>query len=803
MRKTLIPLVLFLGQATFTAQDRLDRAIQILEKNYSQEKAYIITDKDQYVSGDTIWFKTFVFDGYKASIISSTLFVELYDNDKKLISSKTLQLVNGAASGNFKLKDDTKENVYFIRVYTPWMANFKEEFQLMKPIAIYNPSSPQKLEIDANQKWTASAKPEGGTFVTGIATKFAVRLNSPGTFPSDWSGYVVDADNPNEKIVTFKALDQNVASFTLTPKANKKYQVLVEDKQGNKQNIDLSPSSETGVVLQTESNKDGIKYTLKGSNLTNGLQNYKVVGTINNQLAYRANVKQASNEISSIIPANVNEGNNGILQLVVFDDKDQIVAQRLSFIKPNELNINKPTLSNVALNTTSRAQNSFEITPTPGFYNYTVLVKDASTATKKDNENLLSALWLTGDLSSKIYAPAQYFSKNANATALDALLMSEKWDRFDWKEVMSGNIPNIKYKPQNYLSYKGKVTINSRPLPYAMVNLLYTYDDGGTNMTYDQTDSEGNIYIENLYFEKAMSISYFLSSGNNKESSAPENLSLIFQPIVTPVLYNNNLPATNYHLVTRTADSKIAPEITRAITSQKNEKVVVTDDSVQIAAVNIKAKKQDPKEKLNEELSTPMFQSVNSTIFDFVNEDQAASGYMDVLQWLQGRAAGLTFQRDQSGNNIPYIRGSQAKLYLDEMQVDANAITSISIGQIAMVKILKGAGLIGDAVLIYTRKGDMSSKNDSKNLSKNNKITLVGYSVDSDYNKSEYTKASPQSVTNDTRDVLYWNPSLSGENNQAPQVDFYNNDGSKTYQTTIISFDRKSNISYYNETLSK
>lgn len=798
MSKKIIALLLLAFSLQISAQDKLDRAIQSLEKNFAQEKIYLLTDKNQYVAGDNIWFKAYVFDGYDLSNISSTLFVELYDNEKKLISSKTILLTNGEASGNFTLKDDAKENAYFIRAYTPWMANFNEDYQLIKPITIYNPLSPQKLERNNSTQWIAQAYPEGGTFINGLQSKFSVRLFSVGTPPSDWSGYVIDIENPTVKLTPFKNLDQNVATFALTPKLGKKYQVIIEDKQSNKQTLDLPIATEKGINLHVENTKDGIKYTLKSANLLQGLENYKIVGTINHRLAYKATIKKNSAEATSTIPAAINDGNNGVLQLAIFDEAYNLVAQRLIFIQPNLLKIIKPELKNLSINNTPKAFNSFEIANTPNFYRYAVLIKDNTDNVNKNEDSLLSTLWLTGDTKSKIYNPAQYFDKTAKTEALDAVLISEKWERFDWKSIMMGSAPVIKYKPQSYLSFKGKLSINSKALPNTPVNLIMTFDDGGQDLSQYLSDNEGNIYIDNLYFEKILGISYYLNGGKD---ATPDNFNIAFQPIVTPTLYNQALPKTDYQLVTRTTDNVIAPEIKKAIDNQKNLKVI-NDGSTQIEEVKIKAKKRDETAKLDRELSTGMFSSVNSTIFDFINEDQHTGGSYDIFQWLQGRAAGLSFQRDQSGNNVPYIRNAVAKIYLNEMQTDASAISGVSINDIAMVKIIKGAGLIGDAVLIYTKKGNMKSKNDAaNNIPANNKLVLTGYSVPSDYTMIDYGKNPQNNTLSDTRDVLFWNPSLSAETNQENTVNFYNNDSAKKYKVTIISFDKNSNLIYYNDTL--
>lgn len=151
-----------------------------------------------------MWFKAFVFDGYNRSTISSSLFVELYDSNKNIIAKKVFPINNGEGNGSLNLSEKLKEDVYFVRAYTTWMANFSEEFQLIQPIPVYNPASPQSLVINKDSKWTAKAYPEGGTFIENLPTKFAVRLQTEGTPPSEWHGYVTDKDNPAEKLPASK-----------------------------------------------------------------------------------------------------------------------------------------------------------------------------------------------------------------------------------------------------------------------------------------------------------------------------------------------------------------------------------------------------------------------------------------------------------------------------------------------------------------------------------------------------------------------------------------------------------------------
>ncbi|TZF99251.1 hypothetical protein FW781_04805 (plasmid) [Chryseobacterium panacisoli] len=775
------------------AQTKLEKAITNLENNYEQEKVYLLTDKSQYAAGDKIWFKSFVFDGYNRSALSTTLFVELYNSDKKLIDWKTVLLTNGEGSGDFQLKEDLPEQVYFVRAYTPYMTNFNEDFQIVKTLPVYNPNSTESLVIAKNSDWSAKVFPEGGTFINGMPTKFAVRLSASSSLPENWTGKIIDVQNPKTPVTTFKSFDKNVASFTVTPASGKKYQAVIQDNNGKSQTIDLPQAADSGLNVEVHSSKEGIKYTLKGVNLKQQLQGYKIVGLINNHLAYRANINHLTNEASSLIPTKISNGANGVLQLAIFDEQDNLVAQRLCFIKPGDLKIEKAEIIAQSLKQTPRSFNSIDLSPESYFKNYTVVVSEDDGTSTPEEENILSGLWLTGDFTSKIDSPAQYFSKNANSEALDALLISENWKRFDWNSVLSGTAPVIKTQSQQYLSYRVKPIKNNALLINSDVNLVLQLGKNQPAFNQFKTDQNGYVYLNNLNNDEPVNVSLFVNS-ENKESST-DNLFVTVEPLVNPSEFKGNFPGTKYTLVKAAKNKTLPPAISRAINTQKNYKKTEGND-IQIQEVALVGKKKDPKEELDKQLSTGMFSSVNSTVFDFVNEDQHASGYTNILDWLQGKAAGLTFQRNNSGVNVPYIRGQQAKLYLDEVLTDGSMISALPVSNIAMVKIIKGSGLIGDAVAIYTMKGNMKSKSNEKEAPKNNSAIIKGYDKPSEFPIEMIDDDALEKIENDTRETLYWNPNLFDSDYVPPRIKFFNNDSAKQYKVLIISFDEDDHLLY-------
>lgn len=799
MSKKLILLLALSTTLCLNAQTKAEQAIKTFEQKYHQEKIHLLLDKNSFVAGENVWFKSYVFDGYNTSAISTTLFVELYDRNKKLISKKLVPLIDGEGSGSISLPASLKEDVYYIRAYTAWMANFNEDFQFIKPIAIYNPASPEKLILNPASSWTASIHPESGHLIDGINTKLAVRLQSAGTAPLDWDGYVVDSENPDVKIVTFKGFDQNVGLFSLTPKSGKKYQLVIQDKQGQKQNVALPEVSSSGIYLRVTNDKDHVKYTLQTKNTSQDSQYYKILGTINNQLVYKAQVNKIINETEYSIPNN--QLVNGILQLTVFDDKENVIASRLSFVQPQILQIKQPQLQSLLFSNSSRGKNSFAIPKDADYSNYTVLIIDANTKSTEEDHSLLSSLWLTGDITSNIASPAQYFTKNRNIEALDALLISEKWKRFDWKSIISGYFPTIKYQPENYLSYKGKINIQGKPAPDTDLNLIFD-SESGSKIFQIKSDQSGFFILNNLIFEDSMKFSYKL----NSESKEPDhNYSVYFQPNFDFIPYQKNLPLTSCQLTQRSNDDPPSEEITRSFIALNTHKMI-NEKVTNIEEIKLRGEIRSKTKKLNNELSSPLFRSAREEVFDFINDPKAVTS-TGIMQWLQGRVSSLRID-SKNGTYIPYLYNEPTQIYLDEMPVSPGQVSNMSSSEIALVKVIKGffAGAPGGgngAIAIYTRRGSSSGKTIDRNQpSQLRQISLSGYDKEVPFESPVYDNEAFRNISQDTRSVLYWSPNQEAQTQESTPVQFYNNDDAKKYRIIIMGYDKTNETPlYYNEVL--
>lgn len=112
------------------------------------------------------------------------------------------------------------------------------------------------------------------------------------------------------------------------------------------------------------------------------------------------------------------------------------------------------------------------------------------------------------------------------------------------------------------------------------------------------------------------------------------------------------------------------------------------------------------KDKLNDEYCSGLFKTTDGTILDVASSISAGS-YLNILDWMDGRVAGLQVYTVGSGIRVPVIRGSVPGIYLDEMPVSLNYLSMINTNDIAIVKVIKtpfigGLNGGGGAIAIYT-----------------------------------------------------------------------------------------------------
>ena len=776
-------------------------ALEKLYNDYPQEKIYLWYNKPAYVAGETVFFKAYTFWGYDLSLISSTLYVELYDANKKLIGNKLFPLLSGVTEGSIDLNNKIEEGVYYIRAYTQWMLNFDESLQYIHQLLVYNPASSKHLAID-NSRWKAGVFPEGGSLIENVETKVAVRRFANGLPKAEWRGYLYDESNPSAKIKEFTSLDENVALFKFIPGPGKKYSVAVSDEFGNNKVCPLPPVKNTGVSISIDNQADTVAYQLKFQNIPGRGNGYSIVGQMQHQMVYQANFRGSTGTVSAKIPTD--QMNTGILHLTVFDPLNNPVTERLVFVNGHKPVYDTNAVARYHLPTGTRAASEIELkVDSINWISYAVSVTEEMTTPPVDDENILSALWLASDISAPLQNSAAYFKNpgKVKIEALDAAMISEKWQRFRWADILTNKYPTITHRPLQFLSYTGKIKKGNKLRPNEEVTLVLFYPDSTKNVMLSKTDSVGNIVVDNLVFYDELKIFYQL---NNKKSNA-KMIDIDFERNNQFVPYTLGFPETSYILSSADPKERTPAWVSQTIDDVKTQKEF-DDKAKTLQEVIVMSKSKSPKELLNEQLSSSRFNTTEGTVFDFVNENQTAFIYSNVLQWLVGRVPSFDVMRDGTGTLVPVIRGSIAAVFVDEIRVDPSYLDALIITDIAMIKVIRGgayalqAGVVGGGVVaIYTYRKGVKITRTEPSLPFNK---IRGYDTVKKINLPDYEdKSSPQPGV-DKRNQLLWQTWITPQTSpDRSGIKFYNNDQATQYRVIVQGFTHNGMPVYYNKVM--
>ncbi|MDE6017970.1 MAG: hypothetical protein K2G85_04055 [Muribaculaceae bacterium] len=110
---------------------------------YPQEKLHVVTDRDLYCGGDTIWLRAFVVDAdtHTQTAISKYVYVELLTPFGFADKRVKLMERDGIYAGYIPIDEEIYEGDYTLSAYTAYSENQGKDFFFRKPLRIMAPQS--------------------------------------------------------------------------------------------------------------------------------------------------------------------------------------------------------------------------------------------------------------------------------------------------------------------------------------------------------------------------------------------------------------------------------------------------------------------------------------------------------------------------------------------------------------------------------------------------------------------------------------------------------------------------------------
>lgn len=286
--------------------------------------------------------------------------------------------------------------------------------------------------------------PEGGDAIAGIPARIGFKALNEFGKPADVEGTIFN--EKAEKVGSFSSYHDGMGAFELLPEAGKRYYAeLTKPFQTGKtaQRFDLPTIREEGYALRLQArDAGGLVFAITGA--TPGTAH--LIGTSQDKIFFFKTLQV--DQKGKTIRVETKNLPIGIARFTLFDGQKNAQAERLVFVnRDHGLKVDIHPNKNQFL---PREEVILDIKvhdhigrPVKG--NFSLAVVDEKLLSYADNKqgHLLSSLLLEQDVKGKIEEPNFYFddTEPKSEQAMDYLLMTQGWRRFEWKRVGEGNPP--------------------------------------------------------------------------------------------------------------------------------------------------------------------------------------------------------------------------------------------------------------------------------------------------------------------------------------------------------------------------
>lgn len=476
-------------------------------ENVLQEKLYAHTDKDFYLAGESVWFKLYNVDAnfHEVLDVSKVAYIEILNKDHVPVLQTKIALKKGMGSGSFELPPAIGSGNYIFRAYTNWMKNFDPDFYFEKPITVVN-----TLRNDASietkilkPEYDVQFFPEGGNLVNGIESTVGFRVAEQGGSGVACNGIIVNQNR--DTIAHYSTFKFGIGSFRFLPVKNNTYKAIITFDNGTTMEKVLPTAYEEGYVLQVRRSTPGqIIVRVEASPNYNG-QNIYLFVHCRQQIMETRTITLNNNAAEFILDET--HFAEGISHFTIFNSAKRPVCERLLFKKPtHHLSIESTpdrqqyeSRKKVTIDVLTKDEGG---NPLPA--NLSLSVYRFDSLSFFDQNTIESYLWLSSDLKGNVESPSYYFTNAGEETdkAVDNLMLTHGWRRFNWEKVLNGDKPLFAFVPE-YSGHVVSATVVNKEtgIPEKGVDCFLSVPGTHFKFYTGQSDEKGevNFYTKDLY----------------------------------------------------------------------------------------------------------------------------------------------------------------------------------------------------------------------------------------------------------------------------------------------------------------
>ncbi len=782
---------------------KIGQGLETWSINNPSEKVFLHTDKSSYLAGENIWYKAYVTLESKPSILSKIVYIDLVDENGKVVDKQMRPVTSGASAGDIVIPKDLPTGNYSINAYTLWMLNY-QPFIFKKLLKIYNYDFKITDVKKATSDFVVDFFPEGGEMVEGLKSNVAFYAVNKKGIPLDLKGTITDQSG--KAITVISTTNLGYGKFEITPAPNEILTATIT-ANGVEKKFTLPSANKEGITLKVNNTNANMVFVKVDRNVAiqSTYNNVLVVAQLHGTLAFMGMVNFAENATGMAIPKKNLQP--GIMQITAFDTNGNPLAERLAFI--NTFQLPDVSLHTDTVSLQTRGKNKFTVNLSNfSSPSVSISITDAELSGKIGTEdNILSNLLLTSDLKGYIHQPG-YYLKNKNAATmehLDLLMLTHGWRRFNWEEIINNKQGTLKYPVESGISISGKATVpvSTKTIAGGYVDIITKGEDSTTILSKALVNGKGEFFVDDLNFKQKATV--YLQG--TKTSNQNANVDIILNKNYIDTLKRSvYIPTVDAEILNDQGSSKVKQLALFQEEVSKNKMYTLEN-------VKVTTRKISRIDSLNANYTGSLFQTGQSL--------EITSGhYLSIWQFLREQVSGLVVEGDLIDPNVYFSRFSgltaptvavegedgvnQAggmesngiTYFLNEINVSKDVINTIHPTDIALIKVFKGPegtalGLNEGGIALYTKKGiPDKSRTGEKGFFKETKI---GYSVTREFYNPNYAVISNATIK-DNRQTLYWNGNAKLDKTGITTILFFNNDITKKYKIIIQGIDKKGSI---------
>jgi len=764
--------------------------IQPLAQSNNVEKIHIQMDRSWYLKGDTAWMKLYVVDANnKPAADSKVCFVELIDANKRVVKNLRLQLNMGTAWGELALSDSLlKKGAYLLRAYTyNMLKNGNAFFYQTIRIADINTALAKTKSATTMQGQTAADSlniqffPEGGSLITDVSSRVALKVTIKGKPVSKLPGYIASEDGSH--IAKFETNDSGISAFNLKPLNNGKYWAVTELANGREKRFVLPQSVQPGIGMAVTQNEDKITVHFNTSNV-NGKTQLRLVGRANGQIQFQQE-KQVDVTGDSIIILK-NSLPQGLLQFSLYTANNILVANRMVYNKVNSQQLSVKLTANKATNKPhdkvdiSIAVTDADSIPISG--NFSVSVNNEADEPSVDHNSIYTDLLLNNRF---IYDEGK--SDAERNQELDDMLLTVRAQTDDKVSIPQQQV--ISVSPDTSAVLQGQVyTGKGKPAEQRVIGIYFTA--GGPVLT-AVSDNKGKFKFDNIPVKRGEP--FYIVSKEKNGIDLNVSVDKFTPPPITDEMMADTLKGNNgteyiEYVAKRIADLKtdniLGTELNEVLIKDKKKPALSVKDLVRQSSSSIGL---TPDQVLT---FVDLLDCVSPTLADC----------------LANKLHNVTVVTDNTGRKALIANGrSIAPMAVFVNGIErADALNTLASAEIESIEVLKGANAAAyglrsgnGVVVITTKKGGIDyatyeQEHYVPGSTKTSPVKLYRFENGFDTAQNFYTpdySAIPESVIDKWRPTIYWNPNVTTGTDGKARLSYFTNAAPGTYRVTIEGID--------------